>query len=229
VTVFDGNAPLTSGQRESQAGRIARLLVRRIQDGTYPVGTRIPSERVLSQEFSVSRPVVREALSNVSALDILDIQMGRGAFVTAVPADRTTIAGSNLQDVVNVREILEVGALRLCQGRPDLDSEPVQEALDRLSDAVSRREETAALDRALHSEIIRASGSAILVSLWQDLEKQIDETIRISPHGHSMNATILDQHRRLADGVISRNTGAATEASREMHEQNRIFLRNLLG
>jgi DNA-binding FadR family transcriptional regulator len=173
--------------------------------------------------------VIREALSNVSALDILDIQMGRGAFVTAMPADRTTITSLNLQDVINVREILEVGALELCRDRPDLDPEAVREALDRLSAAVSRHADTAALDRALHSEIIRASGSAILASLWQNLERQIDETIRISPHGHKMNAAILDQHRRLADGVISRNTDAAIEASREMHQQNRIFLRNLLG
>lgn len=227
--MFDGKPPLATGQRESQAGRIARLLVDRIKDGTYPVGTRIPSERVLSQEFAVSRPVIREALSNVSALDILDVQMGRGAYVTAVPADRTTIASSNLQDIVNVREILEIGALQLCRERSALDTGLVREALQRLSDAVEHRSETAALDTALHREIIRASGSAVLTSLWQNLENQIAETIRISPHGHTMSASILQLHRQLADGVISCQTDAAIRASRELHEQNRAFLRNLLG
>jgi GntR family transcriptional regulator, transcriptional repressor for pyruvate dehydrogenase complex len=231
VTAFDDDAATAVGsRRESQAGRIARLLVERIKDGQYPVGTRIPSERVLAGEFAVSRPVVREALSTVSALDIIDVQMGRGAFVTAVPADRAGAINSNLQDVVNVREIIETGALQLCQ-RPDVtvNSEPAETALRQLTEAVHRRGETAALDRALHTAIVQAPGSTALAELWKGLEKQIEETIRVSPHGHAMSETILGLHRRLADGVISGKTDEAIEASRHLHEQNRQFLRKLLG
>ncbi len=219
-----------TGRRESQASRIARLLIERIRNGEYPVGTRIPSERVLANEFEVSRPVVREALSTVTAMEILDVQMGRGAFVTALPADRSTIVGSNLQDVVNVREILEVGALELCRRRTSQAGRgPVQQALDRLSDAVAQRTDTAVLDRALHSAIIQSSGSKLLADLWQGLEQQIEETIRISPHGQSMSAPIIDLHRTLANGVILGAIPEAVAASRQLHEQNRAFLRNLLG
>ena len=217
-------------KRASQASRVAHILVERIRSGVYAIGTRIPSERVLALEFEVSRPVIREALSTVSALDILDVQMGRGAFVTAAPPAAALVSASNLQDVVNVREILEAGALQLCaEGMDDTRRKDVSEALDRLSLAVGERTETIEPDRALHKAIITASGSALLGSLWEGLEQRIAETIRISPQGHAMSGTILDLHRRLADGVIGGKTADAIAASRELHQQNRDFLYKLLG
>ena len=101
-------------RRESRPSRIARELLQRISTGKYPIGSRLPSERQLMEDFSVSRPVVREALSMISALDVVDIQMGRGAFVIAVP-DGTLDSlnqSAGLLDVVNVREVLEAGALQ---------------------------------------------------------------------------------------------------------------------
>lgn len=219
-----------SAKRDSQASRVAKILVERIRSGLYPIGSRIPSERVLALEFEVSRPVIREALSTVSALDILDVQMGRGSFVTAVPADAALVAETNLQDVVNVREILEAGALQLCSGGvPEGRRKAVAEALERLSKAAADRSETIGPDTALHYAIIKAPGSELLSSLWEGLEQRIEETIRISPHGHNMSDSILDLHRRLADGVLVESTADAIDASRELHQQNRDFLRKLLG
>lgn len=215
--------------RESQASRIARTLVERISDGTYAVGVRIPSERVLASEFHVSRPVVREALSTVSALEILDIQMGRGAFVTARPAAASEATGS-LQDIVNVREILEVGALRLSRGRvTDEAAAAVQAALDDLVTAAQERRDTSEADKGLHRAIVRASGSAVLLSLWQSLEQRIDDSIKVSPHGHIMSRAILDSHRILAEGITRDEVESAIAGSQALHEDNRRFLREFVG
>jgi DNA-binding FadR family transcriptional regulator len=224
------NIGTVTRRRGSQASRIAQTLLERIRAGTYPVGSRLPSERLLANEFNVSRPVVREALSTVSALDVLDTQMGRGAFVISVPADNSVPPSSNLQDVVNVREVLETGALRLAVRRPaPARIANVQNALAELRDAVNSKGETVDLDRVLHKAIIEASNSPLLVKLWESLEQQIEDTIRISPHGRTMSPEILAQHEILAAGISTGDIEDAIEASRQLHEENRKFLYALLG
>ena len=42
--------------------RLAQTIQRRIEDGTYPPGTRVPSENQLVQSFGMSRPTVVRAL-----------------------------------------------------------------------------------------------------------------------------------------------------------------------
>lgn len=190
----------------------------------------MPSERQLALEFDVSRPVIREALSTVSALDVLDVQMGRGSFVIALPAEHSGSAPSALQDVVNVREILETGALLLAAKSPDPAlQEAVRSALQRLRDAIHSQAETIEPDTALHAAIIAAAGSPLLLDLWSGIESQIAETIRISPHGRTMSPQILDLHEVLAEACMGGDVEKAIEASRRLHDENRDFLRALLG
>lgn len=218
------------GRRDSQAARIARDLVERITKGTYGAGDRLPSERLLASEFGVSRPVIREALSTIQALQIIDIQMGRGAFVTNVPSEPLRTTGApKLQDVVNTREVLEVGALTLAARRSDAAAmQVVQRALDRLRADVAARSDTVEADRSLHSAIVQAAGSPLLSSIWESIDQQIVETIRISPHGKTMSADILALHEALAIGLIEGDLDRSISASRSLHEDNRRFLHELL-
>jgi DNA-binding FadR family transcriptional regulator len=72
-----GNADAT--QTVSQG--ITRQLLRRIVDGKYPPGTKLPTERSLALEFSADRHVVREALKRLEALGVLSIRQGSGILV----------------------------------------------------------------------------------------------------------------------------------------------------
>ncbi len=60
---------------------ITTQLLRRIINGTYPPGSKLPTERQLTHEFEVTRSVVREALKRVEALGYLSIRQGSGIFV----------------------------------------------------------------------------------------------------------------------------------------------------
>ncbi|MGI6077509.1 MAG: GntR family transcriptional regulator [Fastidiosipilaceae bacterium] len=52
-----------------------------IKDGTYKSGTRIPSESELGEIFDVSRPTIRQAVSELIAEGVLVIKKGRGTYV----------------------------------------------------------------------------------------------------------------------------------------------------
>lgn len=60
---------------------IAAHLRDRIMDGTYVAGQALPSEEVLAKEFGVTRPTVRQGLSELRAAGLVEAAMGRGTFV----------------------------------------------------------------------------------------------------------------------------------------------------
>lgn len=62
--------------------QLETLLRRKIFNGDYPAGAPIPSEDALSEEYSVSRITVRQALSALEADGLILRHRGRGTFVS---------------------------------------------------------------------------------------------------------------------------------------------------
>lgn len=76
--------PLTS---KSQPQRVVDSLQARILAGELKPGDRIPPEPLLMQEFSVSRTVVREAMSSLQASGFVKTRHGIGTFVLERPVN----------------------------------------------------------------------------------------------------------------------------------------------
>jgi GntR family transcriptional repressor for pyruvate dehydrogenase complex len=217
-------------ERTTQRSRIADDLLAAIRSQKYPVGSKLPSERALADEYGVSRPVVREALGMLSSLDVLEVQMGRGAFVISADVQVSQPTDFRLVDVVDAREAIEAGALRLAADRARKpEKTAVERALTELETAVRLGSETADADMALHRAILHAARAPMLEKLWNDITSEIAQTIRISPHGRTMSPEILADHRELAAGVTSDELGAALAACRRLYDDHRRFLRDLLG
>lgn len=216
--------------RETQRTRIADELLKAIRQQTIPVGTKLPSERQLATEYGVSRPIVREALGMLSMLDVIDIQMGRGAFVVSADVSTDAATDYGLLDIVDAREAIEMGAVRLAVSRSQQeDRDAIDAALARLAEAVESRRETADLDMDLHRSIVEAARSPKLMQLWGNMTEEIAHTIRVSPHGRSMSPEIFHDHEALALGVVRGDVQAASAACSSLYDSHRDFLRSLLG
>ena len=61
--------------------RLAQTIQRRVEDGTYPVGTRVPSENQQVQAFVMSRPTVDRALELLKRDGWLESRQGFGTIV----------------------------------------------------------------------------------------------------------------------------------------------------
>lgn len=66
--------------------RVAGALRQRVLEGEFPVGSRIPSLRALSEEYGVSEVTAHTAIRTLQQEDVLESTSGRGTFVKAVPA-----------------------------------------------------------------------------------------------------------------------------------------------
>lgn len=75
--------------------QVAEYLRERIQKGVIPVNSRVPSERVLAEQFGVSRVTVRQALKELEVAGLVEVDGGvRWAKPTATAADYRPSTGS---------------------------------------------------------------------------------------------------------------------------------------
>lgn len=66
--------------------QVVAEIKQRIERGTYPLGSLLPSEHQLVAEFGISRPTIVRALSALRQDGWVDTQQGKGSFVRGRPA-----------------------------------------------------------------------------------------------------------------------------------------------
>lgn len=64
--------------------QVARTLTARVADGTYPLGSTLPSEPALAEELGVSRSTVRAALSELQQLGMVSRRPSSGTRVDSL-------------------------------------------------------------------------------------------------------------------------------------------------
>ena len=86
-----------SPEKETKIDEIVEELQKRIMQGFYAAGQRLPSEREIAEELSVSRVTIRAALLRLQAENILDIVPRGGAFVRSTGAKAIIASGPELK------------------------------------------------------------------------------------------------------------------------------------
>jgi GntR family transcriptional repressor for pyruvate dehydrogenase complex len=123
---------------DSVSQQVADQLMSLIARDLRP-GDRLPSENQLARQLEVSRPSVREALSALQALGIVESRKGQGTFVRSVgleSAIRRDLAGlllleSDWREVQATRRILECEVAALACTREDRSWQAMETILSR--------------------------------------------------------------------------------------------------
>ncbi|MGO4204264.1 GntR family transcriptional regulator [Rhodococcus sp. TAF43] len=80
---------------------VARSLSQRIEDGSYPVGSKLPTEVNLADSYAVSRATVRSALDSLERLGMVSRRRKIGTLVeSAQPTSGYTRTVTNMNDLV---------------------------------------------------------------------------------------------------------------------------------
>ena len=73
---------LPQPQYRKRSSIIADFIVDQIRGNEYHAGMKLPSERTIAEQMGVSRPSVREAISALQIVGILDSRPGDGTYVS---------------------------------------------------------------------------------------------------------------------------------------------------
>jgi GntR family transcriptional regulator len=88
-------------QSKTVVDQVDEILLERIRDGTYPAGSRMPSESELSDELGVSRATVRTVLAKLAINGLIIRKQGDGTYVNARVREVNAHSG-NLWDLVEI-------------------------------------------------------------------------------------------------------------------------------
>ena len=214
---------MTTETRRSLIDQVIDMIREQIRSGTWPVGSRIPTEPELTELTGTGRNTVREAVQALVHAGLLERRQGSGTYVLAdselgVAVGRR-VADARRRDVLEVRRTLEVGAARLAASRRSpRDAERLRSLLEERSRA-RRADDLDALadaDVRLHRAIAVASRNPVLAELYDHLLGAIAENVRLNV---SAAGGVDDDHAQLVDAIVSGDPErAAAEAARFIDE-----------
>src|SRR5258708_6185259 len=75
--------------------QVEAVLASDIAGGTLPAGSQLPTENDLIERFGVSRPTVRRAVQKLVSRGLVEIQRGKGTYVTRpkITQEHTALSG----------------------------------------------------------------------------------------------------------------------------------------
>ena len=101
-----------------------------IKNGTLKPGDKLLPVHQLAEQFQVGRSAVREALSALRAMGLIEMKQGEGTYVKNFDSSSLTKSLNNRllmkkEDILNlleVRKVLEVGAVRVAAAKRTEDN-----------------------------------------------------------------------------------------------------------
>lgn len=220
-----------SPKREKLADQLYGMLTQAIIDGNYKKGEKLPSEKKICESYSVSRPVVREALMRLQADGIVISRQGSGTYIQHIPpagltqyADAADI--SILLKSYEVRIALECEASSLAaMRRSEKQLMQLGQALAAMEDDVLHDRIATKSDFQFHMLIAQSTGNhmfpEILQSIHFDIEKAMTMALSITRGASQERAQkVLNEHHVIYDAIKQGDPEGARLAMR--HHISRV-------
>lgn len=199
---------------------LAKSLLDALAQGRYPVGSRLPAERELSQAYGVSRPTVREAIIALEVQGLVEVRVGSGAYVLRLPG-KNEIPGFGISaiELTEARLLFEGEAAALAATQ--ITDEEVGE-LNRLVKQIAQENlepsGTVDADRAFHLAIARATRNGavydVIENLWT-LRSTSPEAALLHAKARTANIKpVVDEHAAILAALTARDPVAARAAMR---------------
>ncbi len=186
-------------------------------------GDKIESDRELANRFQVGRSTVREAMKVLDVLGLVDIHPGQGTYISknesqffVIPLSWSLfLNGGQVDDIIAVRNLLEVKAARLASGCAD------EKCMQMLSDITHRMNcayieknyrEFWDYDIKFHTCIAKASGNEVLYNMVEtisNLMKHISQTGMIY---EEQLKEIYEEHQKIYGSILTHNEKEAEQA-----------------
>ncbi|WP_080872830.1 FadR/GntR family transcriptional regulator [Oceanobacillus timonensis] len=141
---------------------------------------KLPTEKELTAKLQVSRTVVRESLRSLESIGILTIKPGGGVFVG--DADFRSIKsilkhhyethGVKIRELVEIRKILELGALRLIiEKNVEVDFDYLENLNQEYYEAITHHQDTKKYDQLFHQHIIREADNKTFYNFTEVIQE----------------------------------------------------------
>src|SRR6266516_5603979 len=212
--ICGGNSLYTPVQSIKVFEQIADQIEQRILNGELRSGDRLPTERVLAEQFQASRTAVREAMKTLAQKGLVEMRPGRGTIVIdgTLQAMRHSLglmmrvgqAGSSA-NLVEVREIIEPEIAALAAVRAtDEHIAAMREAVRVMDANLKEANAYIAADNDFHRALAKGTQNELILTLVDSIVDLLSEQRKqiFSVDGGPERGQI--HHKRILDTIIRR-------------------------
>jgi GntR family transcriptional repressor for pyruvate dehydrogenase complex len=207
---------------------VIERLTQAIVDGRLKPGDPLPSESQIAATFGISKPIAREALRELAAMGVIQVQQGKVSRVRAIdsgPLERffrfaVGRTQQGLHDAVELRRMLEPQIASLAaQRHTEADLAALREILAAMEASLGDIPRWIVADLAFHGQIAAMSHNGLVVLQMKGLEPVVREMmVRFNDRAARTRADwreTFERHVRIADAVASGGAEAAERAMRD--------------
>lgn len=208
---------------------VAEAILHMIQTGQLKPGDKLDSVQQLAENFQVGRAAIREALTALRAMGLIEMKQGEGTYVREFDpamlsfpiATAILMSKEDVAHLLEVRKLLEVGAAGLAAlKRTEEDLRAMQSALTQMREVIGDEELGEKADFLFHMAIAAATKNPLLVSLMNNVSGMMMETMRETRRIwlFSKQATteqLLEDHIAIFEAIRDQNAELAQERMKE--------------
>lgn len=187
----------------------------------FTAGDKLPNENELSAELNVSRTTLREAIRILVAYHVLEIQRGKGTFVTPTALEQEPALGQlsdikvNAKDLYEMRLIFEPEAAYLAAIRgTDAEIKRILEFGKRIEQEIKAGQDRTDNEHSFHKAIAQATHNEFMNQLMPILYQAIEKGVTLSAMSPKAVSDTVNDHRMIMDFLEQRNAEGAKNAMR---------------
>lgn len=185
----------------------------------FSVGDKLPNELDLSEELNVSRTTLREAIRILVALDILEIQRGKGtyvkenAFKKQQDIEQLSNIKVNARDLYEMRLIFEPEAAYYAALRAtDSEIKRILEFGKKVEKEISNHQDRTDDEHSFHKAIAQATHNEFMNKLMPILYQAISKGVYLSLQSDKAIEDTINDHRMIMEFLEQRNAEGAKNA-----------------
>lgn len=214
--------PQSLDDRSSLADQVAERVVKLIIDEGLRPGDRLPAEGALASTFEVSKPVIREGLSQLVGLGLIESHKGSVATVKRV-TDKPLMAyfsfavrqdPQGLREAIELRRVLEEHVVTIAAMQAtDEDMKELRRCLGHLYVTRDLGEEWSVADAEFHRKILEIAQNPTLGRILTAINDALWETVTgVRSLHHPDTLGSYHRHEAIFKAIEARDPVAAKEA-----------------
>lgn len=211
--------------RQTASDQVYDLIVKKIADGEWKKGEKIPSEIELAQSLGVSRVTLKMALQKLNTLGIIETRVGEGSFVCDFSFHsflsellKSNLIVDNTAEINQFRILMEYCVMRLTVLKPidpqklnalELSLKKMKQAIESGDDSIYHK-----AHYNFHYTICEMSNNKLFIQLYNSLKDVLFDMYKANSETTWMvygKDETIKHHSDILDGIKNRDFKKLTE------------------
>lgn len=223
-------------QKVYLADSVIQHIQKQISDGILKSGDILPSGRRLALDLGVSRTVIRQALDQMAAKNIIAEKDGQYVIqdhtmetLLSAAIQKYSSSQECINEIIEVRNMLELYCVRRAANlaKPE-EIREMQKSISLMRESLEHGELGCQYDSDFHRAIVRMAGNRLIQELFNVCSELVDEACKLADYQAMKNGlqiTAPMEHQLVLDAIKERNEDQAAFELKEHLEYSARLLR----